>query len=466
MHIGIPFDVLTSAEIINRDPVSDEIPLTITSVAELALASNLEIIGQIAAEKIARLQFDEVETQWKPQVSLGASVSQRKETALTDSEALAKRSGSISFNVRQQIYSESLDASLDLSQFNTEIVRATLRQTELDIIRDATIAFLNYLKAKNNLQAQRSNINLSQENLRQAKQKLEIGSGAKNAVLNWRTQVANARQGLLAARSALLQTRESLNLLLNRGPNASINTIDATLDYPNSLAGNQRLDQVISNPNALDAMSRVMQENALKQSPELQQLKLQIASKQRELQSAGSRWSPDISANLDVSDTFYDNRSSTASQEDEVDWIVSLQLNLPFYQGGKINVNQARIRAEINQLVIRQKLVTQQIEQNVRQNLHALRSTFPAIEFAQVAAEASSEAFELMQVAYSEGSTSILDLIDAQNNAISSQQQASNATFDMLIDMMNLQRSYGEFDFFLDNETRENFIDEVISRIK
>lgn len=464
--VAIPFDVLTSAEIINQDPVSDEIPLTLTSVAEIALASNLNIIAQITATKIASLQLDEAESSWKPQLNLGGNFNQRKENTSTMNELLAEQSGSVSVSLSQKIYSEALSSSVDLSKYNVEIVDATLRQTELDIIQNATIAFLNYLKAKNNLSAQRNNTRLSQENLRQAKQKLQIGSGTRSAVLNWQSQVANARQSLLSVQAGLRQVRESLNIILNRGPKSSYNTSPTTIDYPNSLAGNKRLEQVINSPKALDAMGRVMQEHALNLSPELKRLKLQISAKRRELQSArSSRWSPDISANLEVSDVYHDSRSSAASQEGDVDWIVSLQLNLPIYQGGKIGSSRSRARAEIYQLDTEYKLLTQQITQNVRQNIHALRSSFPAIEFAKDAADASNEAFELMQVSYDEGSVSILDLIDAQNNAINAQQQANNATFDMMIDMMNLQRSYGEFDFFIDKSSRQNFIDEVISRI-
>lgn len=464
--IAIPFDVLTSVEVINQDPVSDEIPLTLTSVAEIALASNLNIIAQITASKIASLQLDEAKSPWKPQLNLGGNYNQRKESTSTINEVLAEETGSVSVSLSQQIYSEALSSSVDLSQYNVDIVDATLRQTELDIIQNATVAFLNYLKAKNNLAAQRNNTRLSQENLRQAKQKLQIGSGTRSAVLNWQSQVANARQNLLSVQSGLRQARESLNIILNRGPESSYNTTPTSIDYPNSLAGNRRLDQVINNPKALDAMGRVMQEHALNLSPELKRLKLQIAAKRRELQSArSSRWSPDISANLEVSDIYHDSRSSTASQEGDVDWIVSLQLNLPIYQGGKIGYRHSRVRAEIYQLDTEYKLLAQQITQNVRQNLHALRASFPAIEFAKDAADSSNEAFELMQVSYDEGSVSILDLIDAQNNAINAEQQANNATFDMMIDMMNLQRSYGEFDFFIDEESRQSFIDEVISRI-
>lgn len=56
------------------------------------------------------------------------------------------------------------------------------------------------------------------------------------------------------------------------------------------------------------------------------------------------------------------------------------------------------------------------------------------------------------------GAISILDLLDAQHAALVAEESATNTVFDFLIDLMNLQRSLGGFDFFLDARGLDNWL--------
>ncbi len=468
INLSIPYDVLATANLVNEDPKTNDKPLTLSAAAEIAFSANLDILAQQVSVDIAKQQMLETQSALKPQVSLNATATQRKDdSAAVASGALAERDAVASLTLSQLLYSETTHSAIDQSKYNIDAVKANLRQVELNIIQQATVSFLNYLKAKTNVKTQRNNTKLSVENLKQAQQKLDIGSGTRTDVLNWQNQVANAKRTLLASESNLQQSREALNIILHRPLNASFNTEPATLNYPNSLAGNKRLEEIIINPKSFWAMGRVMENRAIDNAPELKQFEALLAAKKRELKSARAlRWSPTISANAQVNTVFEDNRQTAANTEGDSDWNVNLQLGLPFYQGGKINASSHRARSELRQLELQYKQRKDQIIQTVRNNLHALNASYPSIELASQSATAADEAYQLMQLAYDEGSVSILDLIDAQNNALNANQQAEDASYNMLIDLMNLQRSYGEFDFFIDEKTRQSFIDDVVDRLK
>jgi outer membrane protein TolC len=49
--------------------------------------------------------------------------------------------------------------------------------------------------------------------------------------------------------------------------------------------------------------------------------------------------------------------------------------------------------------------------------------------------------------AYSRGTVSIIDLLDAQNAALVADQVAANAVYDFLIDLIEVQRASGQLDF-------------------
>ncbi len=66
-----------------------------------------------------------------------------------------------------------------------------------------------------------------------------------------------------------------------------------------------------------------------------------------------------------------------------------------------------------------------------------------------------------MQNAYTEGAVSILHLLDAQNAAFNAEQVAANAVYDFLIDLMEMERSIGRFEFFMSTEERQAFLERL-----
>ena len=63
--------------------------------------------------------------------------------------------------------------------------------------------------------------------------------------------------------------------------------------------------------------------------------------------------------------------------------------------------------------------------------------------------------------AYAQGTASILDLLDAQNAALASEEAASIAVYQFLIDYMEVQRALGRFDVFLSEDERRETIDRL-----
>ena len=60
-----------------------------------------------------------------------------------------------------------------------------------------------------------------------------------------------------------------------------------------------------------------------------------------------------------------------------------------------------------------------------------------------------------------QGIKSIIDLIDAQNSALVADQEAANAKFNFLIDLMTVQRSLGRFFLFEPDKDRQAFMDRL-----
>lgn len=105
--------------------------------------------------------------------------------------------------------------------------------------------------------------------------------------------------------------------------------------------------------------------------------------------------------------------------------------------------------------------VRERIEQRIRAALYRIRASHPSVQLSKDAASAVNKNLGLVTDAYSRGAVSILDLLDAQNAALVAEETATNAVFDFLIDLMNLQRSLGGFYFFLDSHGVDNWLDRL-----
>ena len=55
------------------------------------------------------------------------------------------------------------------------------------------------------------------------------------------------------------------------------------------------------------------------------------------------------------------------------------------------------------------------------------------------------------------GLVSIIELLDAQNFSINADQQAENAIFDFVIDLMEVERSMGKFWFMRSGQEKEDW---------
>ena len=88
-------------------------------------------------------------------------------------------------------------------------------------------------------------------------------------------------------------------------------------------------------------------------------------------------------------------------------------------------------------------------------SINLIRASYPSIQLSRDAAVASDKNLELVTDSYERGILSIIDLLDAQNQALSANLAAANSIYDFLVDLMKVQRSLGMFVFFMDEDQKQ-----------
>ena len=449
-QIGVAprFDVLSTAVLLNEDDLSGDTQWTLSTVAHESLKSNLDIQSSIAGVNVGSELERQAKSRIGPQFNTTVGLVQLD----PDGGNVA-----VALNASQIIYSEASLANIEIQRLVQQARQSAHRAVELDIVQQATVGFLNILKSQTLIDIRRRALNLSRANLNLARDRVQLGSVTASDVYRWESEVATSRQSVLAARAQLNQAMDALNRILHRPIGERFKTVPASLADPTLMVSRQDLVEIIDNQKSFDKMGQLMIFQGKNNSPELKQLQYQIASAERQLVSnRKAYWSPQVSVSGQVSHTLDEHPTQGDSE-----WQISVNLSVPLYQGGarRSKVNQS-IYA-LHQLNLQRESVEQAVELQVRQNLHALQASYPAMELAQIAAHATEKNFDLVQDNYAKGAVSIINFLDARDASLNAEQNAVNAVYDFLIDLMNLQRATAAFDFFLDEQAMQRSVDEI-----
>jgi len=254
-----------------------------------------------------------------------------------------------------------------------------------------------------------------------------------------------------------------LNRTLHRPLEGLYEAETPSLEDPQLIAGTGRLHGYIDNQTGFDLFREFAVAEGLANSIELQAFDARIAAEQRTLSAAKrSYWAPELTLFGEASREFTrDGEGSQGTLQppllagERESWSVGLNLTLPLYTGGARSAEVRQSSEVLSQLRLEREALTESVEARVRNAVFAMSATFPTIELAQEAQTASGKNLDLVTDSYSRGVVSIIDLLDAQNAALVAEQFASNAVYDFLLDLMELQRATSDFDFFRSDEGRD-----------
>lgn len=464
--IGISprFDILNEAVQINEQPKPQGRLLSLAKVADEAVATNLDLRSASQALEARQSEVSVAKASLLPQ--LGARLGHQRlkdDSTAVISGMAAEQSTSAAITLNQVIYSDAANSNVAIQQYLQQNRVALKQQLELDIMQEATVTYLNLLKAQTFLHIRRENMELTRTNLELSKDRQRIGVASPAEVYRWESQLASSRQALLAAEAQLNQSRDAVNRLLHRPFNEPFIAEPATLDDPRLVISRKELFDYVNSDRAYQLLGEFMVQEGIDKAPELAALDALLAASQRELSTnRRAYWLPTVTLQGQMSRVLDEQRVAGLSNEDENDWSVGVNVSLPLFEGGARSAKVAGSRMTVRQLQTQRDAVRERIEQRIRVALHDIGSSYPAIQLSKDAATAAKKNLDLVTEAYSRGTVSILDLLDAQNAALVAEETATNAVFDFLIDLMNLQRGACGFDFFLDAQG----IDSWLGRLK
>ena len=277
-------------------------------------------------------------------------------------------------------------------------------------------AYTNILLAQRLIRVQEQALERAELNLASAKGFVDVGTQPLSTAVRAEVDVANARVDLINARNALKIARVSLNTAM--AVDASTQTeIKDNLEYE---------------PTTIDRAS--LRAEALRQSPEYRQAKLQSSAAAAGVQAASRNFLPNVSG----------TGSYGGSQlELNPNWSLGLAFTWNIFNGGNLIAAYDEAKANLGAAGARVKVAELTLIQNLEQAEIAVEAAQERILAARVLIASSQENFRLAQGRFDVGVGTILELTDAQLALTQAQSTEAQALADYRIALAQLDRAAG-----------------------
>lgn len=439
--------------------------LSLFSVVDEALERNIDLKTQTQVVKSGDKEVNKAWANFLPQVDASATGLQiDKDRAKTSFGTQAERTISGSVQVSQLLFSDEASGNITIQKEIQKSRKSEYERLRFDLVREVAVTYLNILRAKTFERIQEENLKVSQKNFETAKIRESIGSAGPGEIHRWEAEVASRQQAVISATVQREITEQALNRILGYPLNRKFITEETDVNDNRLITSKERLFDIINNPWAYEIFSDFLVQEAIESSPEIKTLDALIAAQERYYKSTGRAfWLPSIAAQAQYDNVF--DRSGEGSNVQGItphkdqSWNVAINASLPIFQGGtKIFIHQ-QAYIDLQKLKTERESIKQKIEQRTHMALKNSRYSGARIRLSKRAADAARKNLDIITDAYAEGAISIIELLDAQNAAQVTDQAASNAVYNFLIDIMGIERIVGRFDFFISEKEQNAWIE-------
>jgi outer membrane protein len=401
--------------------------LTVDDAIAIALEAQPTIQATLYDYAAARARVREAFAPLLPQLSGSASAVRSHTSVLPTSTTVSNRV----FVVSRQP-ADTFLAQVQLSQLlfdfgktmaATQVARklAEVSAEGVELQRQAIAltvkeAYTNILLAQRLIRVQEQAVERAELNLSSAKGFYDVGTQPLSTVVRAEVDVANAKVDLINARNALRTARVALNTAL---------AIDASTET-------EIQDNLEYQPTTLDRAA--LRAEALRQSPEYRQARLQSSAAEAGVQQASRNFLPNING----------IGSYGGSQlELNPNWSLGLQFSWNIFDGGNLIAAYDEAKANLGAASARVKVAELTLIQNLEQAEISVEAAQQRIEAARVLIASSQENFRLAQGRFDVGVGTILELTDAQLALTQAQNTEAQALADYHIALAQLDRAAG-----------------------
>src|SRR5258708_4087702 len=458
------WDDLTDAVQLNAATGQEQRPINLLQALDAALRNNPSLLASQLGEDIAEDQTRIARSQLLP--SLGANVSHTQiDASHANPLLLAERTSEAGGTAQVPLYKDSAWAGWSVSRHLTAAATEQSRQDLLDTLQQTATAYFSVLRTNPAATGRGQNGENPRQNLETARARETVGLPTRSDYLRWVSQMASARQDLLAAEAAERQATVELGRLIHDDSSHPIAVAEAGIDEPLKWIASPHTQRYLDTPAKWTVFREFILAQAREYSPEIKRVDEILAGQQREVTSSRRAFFvPDLTALGIASEQF--SRGGAGSQRslltpNNTAWFVGIQATIPIFSGGALKARLSENRHQLKQLDAQRDATADAVDARARSVLARIPSSFPAISLSREAASAAHENYTKVAGASAPGGGSLTGLFKAPDGPRPPDLAQAQATLAFLIDFADTLRASNSFDVLLDPQTREPWYNTV-----
>jgi outer membrane protein len=298
--------------------------------------------------------------------------------------------------------------------------RETLRFTELTVLYNAVQAYMNVLSNTATLELNRNNVEVLEEQLRQTRDRFNVGEVTRTDVAQAEARLAGARSQVSAAESAL---RTSIGVYRQ---NIGVE--------PRQLAPGRPLDRFV--PASLDAAIAI----GLREHPQIVSAIHAVDAAEAQVKVLEGQLAPQVSLQGSLSQVY----DQTGPNQSLFVGFVGGRLNIPIYEGGQTYAQIRQAKETVGQTRIQVDQVRDQIRAQIVDFWGRLEAAKAQVIAAQAQVQANEVALNGVREEARVGQRTTLDVLNAQQELLTSRVNLIVAQRDRVIFSYGVVQAIGQ----------------------
>lgn len=387
-------------------------------------------------------------------------------------------------NADQPVFTASVAMPIDIAgllaaassqaQFQEVAARIDVNRARNQIVLDTKNAFFSVLRAEALVTVAVQSLQNSLDRLSDAQKKLAAGTVARFDVIRAQTDVANAQQQLITARSNVSLSIANLNNTIGididtplqitatsavENPPGVAPPAPMSLDAPAQNLPSVPLEQpgrgdasgagmrdpagATEGPDSLNLGPeyRAVVQEALNARPEILEAEANLAAARKGIQLARRSQLPSLA--VSVGSNYSPNAAGFSPQTLSGSFVLSV--SAPIFDGGISGARVTQARAQVAQSETNLRQSSDLVKLDVRSAYLTLVQARDRVAVANQALSEAQESFRLARVRYNNGVSALLEVSDAQAALTQAQQNQVNALYDYNNDRAALDKAAGRY---------------------
>lgn len=338
-------------------------------------------------------------------------------------------------SLNQALFDLSAWFSFQSGKQVTKQAEAIFASDQQDLIVRTVEAYLQVLRAQDNLAASRAQERAFERQLEQTQQRFEVGLIAITDVYEARAARDLAQVERLVDENNVQVALEGLTVLTGQPNHGDLNVLVEDFE--------------ILPPEPADRAAWV--DFSLASNFQLLAARYQEEAARQTAKSNAAGHAPTVTGSYQYSD--YDTSGSQTirpdtgfgtdpkASTDQHMWKV--EVTLPLYSGGAVSANRRKAAQEYNAAVENRINLQRNIITNTRSLHMTVVSDVSRIAARKQSIVSSKSSLDATQAGYEVGTRNVVDVLNAQNTLFSAERDYANSRYDYILDMMNLKKQAG-----------------------